>query len=646
MILNKLILATLALFGASVLFLSMHALHHHGESQSNRVGSILPSWLTNNAPTNNSRQSHHQPQATKLPDRSASRPKASNLPKYPAKVQPNIRFVHSDPVVESTHARRGQVVYAKPPSTPPANPSPGSEPKIDFTPKSDSNMTCTVSFPDKCPMYFYVKFWNKRFYPEDCYHSPLTDPNYHPKLPLDKQKFLVFQPDLGGWNNIRMAAETAIMLAHASGRTLVLPPMANWYLLWHGKNPDENKSTFAKFFDLSKIQEAVHMISMEEFLTHLAFKGKLKVPLNTTKSAAEYLKLPREKNLWKYMFSACYVERWEPGKQFIAFHLRYRNDSKPATPTSLSAYMDPHFDRNSPRFKEMKAHGRMLRPYNEQLHNELCLYFPGHNNNDYRLLTHFYTYLYWEDLHIANIYKRIVRDRMHYHDILFCAAGKIIELIHKEAALLMHPEDPASFMPSPQRADHRSGGGNVFDPKAVTYYAAHIRRGDFQYAETKLPAEEIWNNIRPLYNFNVTKLLYISTDEKDRKFFQPFVNDNGVVVRFFDDYVQQLPNFFEPNDGNGYSFKGTKLYVTKNHVGMLEQIICANAHTFVGTPLSTFTGYITRMRGYYRDGRYKNTFYTMKNYMYQLQKQRPLVGPFWAREFELSHRDIDDYFQP
>jgi hypothetical protein len=35
-----------------------------------------------------------------------------------------------------------------------------------------------------------------------------------------------------------------------------------------------------------------------------------------------------------------------------------------------------------------------------------------------------------------------------------------------------------------------------------------------------------------------------------------------------------------------------------NHLGMVEQIVCANAHTFIGTPLSTFTGFITRMRGF------------------------------------------------
>jgi hypothetical protein len=37
--------------------------------------------------------------------------------------------------------------------------------------------------------------------------------------------------------------------------------------------------------------------------------------------------------------------------------------------------------------------------------------------------------------------------------------------------------------------------------------------------------------------------------------------------------------------------------VNRNHIGMMEQVVCANAHTFIGTAKSTFTGYITRMRG-------------------------------------------------
>ena len=55
--------------------------------------------------------------------------------------------------------------------------------------------------------------------------------------------------------------------------------------------------------------------------------------------------------------------------------------------------------------------------------------------------------------------------------------------------------------------------------------------------------------------------------------------------------------------------------------------------------------YIYDPTGYYRDGRYERTFYTMPDAMYQLQRKRPLVGPFWAREFEKAHHDIDDYFK-
>mmetsp|Transcript_9258 Transcript_9258/g.20460 ORF Transcript_9258/g.20460 Transcript_9258/m.20460 type:complete len:210 (-) Transcript_9258:1868-2497(-) len=47
----------------------------------------------------------------------------------------------------------------------------------------------------------------------------------------DEEKFLTFEPDRGGWNNIRMAMETILVMAHAMGRTVVLPPENHMYLL-------------------------------------------------------------------------------------------------------------------------------------------------------------------------------------------------------------------------------------------------------------------------------------------------------------------------------------------------------------------------------------------------------------------------------
>ena len=133
---------------------------------------------------------------------------------------------------------------------------------------------------------------------------------------------------------------------------------------------------------------------------------------------------------------------------------------------------------------------------------------------------------------------------------------------------------------------------------------------------------QIWANVAHLLDTNVTRLLYIATDEKNKAFFKPFhqvrcassslpclslgarpaslnsplalripstsrpVCHQAFTVRFLDDFIDRA------HLGDNH--------LNQNHLGMVEQTVCANAHTFVGTPLSTFTGYITRMRGYYR----------------------------------------------
>lgn len=50
----------------------------------------------------------------------------------------------------------------------------------------------------------------------------------------------MFDPDHGGWNNIRMGMETILVFAALTGRTLVIPPKQKMYLLGKDKG-EKNK---------------------------------------------------------------------------------------------------------------------------------------------------------------------------------------------------------------------------------------------------------------------------------------------------------------------------------------------------------------------------------------------------------------------
>jgi GDP-fucose protein O-fucosyltransferase len=65
-------------------------------------------------------------------------------------------------------------------------------------------------------------------------------------------------------------------------------------------------------------------------------------------------------------------------------------------------------------------------------------------------------------------------------------------------------------------------------------------------------------------------VVYIATDEKDQTFFESFVKTFKAVY-FLSDYTESA-NFTDLN---------------QNHIGMVEQVICANAHTFIGMSLIT-----------------------------------------------------------
>ena len=126
--------------------------------------------------------------------------------------------------------------------------------------------------------------------------------------------------------------------------------------------------------------------------------------------------------------------------------------------------------------------------------------------------------------------------------------------------------------------------------------------------------------------------LYISTDETDKSFFKPFIQDYD--TSFLDDFKPLFPDL------------NPKFY------GMLDQIVASRGGVFFGTAYSTFTSYINRLRGYYSKGQKSKGYENGEIESYYLHEKsqdiklmmkhfEPVNKPFWAREFPVAWRDID-----
>jgi hypothetical protein len=69
--------------------------------------------------------------------------------------------------------------------------------------------------------------------------------------------------------------------------------------------------------------------------------------------------------------------------------------------------------------------------WNQTVAQQDILHFPA-GSKDYRLLAHFYGMIYFSDPVQSHYYKRFVRDYLHYHDAIYCAAGKVVQAVQLE----------------------------------------------------------------------------------------------------------------------------------------------------------------------------------------------------------------------
>jgi hypothetical protein len=254
------------------------------------------------------------------------------------------------------------------------------------------------------------------------------------------------------------------------------------------------------------------------------------------------------------------------------------------------------------RMAEFLADRKTICVYNDQLQRADVLHFHGKKQLGGRLLVHFYAFLFFQNPAEELWMKRFVRDHVRYIDDIQCAAARIVQAVR----------------------DHSQTNGN----KGV-YDSFHIRRGDFQYKKTRVEASEIVAAATDQIPKGAT--VYVGTDERRKDFFQAMSEYWDVV--FLDDFTDLVTD------------------INPNYYGMIDQLVTSRGRTFFGCWWSTFTGYITRIRGYhsqndelegYEMGLLPQTFYyALAEHKTKLLDYWPIKKGFFAREFPTSWRNLD-----
>jgi hypothetical protein len=442
-------------------------------------------------------------------------------------------------------------------------------------------------------------------------------------------------------NNIRMSMETVLTMALAMGRVLVLPPSQKMYLLGKG----QATFNFADFFPLQELAEehaGFDIITMEQFLEETMGKTK------DTKSQKIVFPPDNKKTKWDgdsgfksklapWLRSIAVDPNWNPNHCIATFPKNGDQQNIDMLQQSMSEILkeegdfagkmafEHYINKPTPvdastkdRLRELLAQRKKLCIYDKPLQEASIIHFHGKSKAETggRLLVHFYAFLFFQDWHTDLWMKRFVRDHVRYIDDIQCAAARIVHAI-------------------------RSSNNSDKTDKLHQFDTFHIRRGDFQYKKTRVSAEEIVAVAKD--EIPVGNTVYIGTDERDKDFFKP-LKDHGWNLFFLDDFKDILGD------------------VNPNYYGMIDQLIASRGRTFFGCWFSTFSGYITRIRGYhsqtnnpigmlpdhktntqaYSEGRLPNSYYyALEEFKTRMHDYGAVKQNFYSREYPTSWRQLD-----
>lgn len=445
--------------------------------------------------------------------------------------------------------------------------------------------------------------------------------------------------DIAGWNNVRMSMETAVTMALAMGRTLVMPPAQTLLNLNDTEKNQKSAFTFTDFFHFDSIERehaGLEIIGFEEFLKREVMTGNIR-----NKTTGEPIFPPGNRTNWdgvahpltknrdaqqeamalkSFSRELGFASPWHYDDCMAGFPSKpndvsgeKRMNKMVANVTSIvggKRIYEMFINKPVPvdaapvdRLRENLADRKRLCVYTPELQKEKVFHLMGDFESKARIFVYFYVFLFFEDWRQDLWTKRFVRDHLRYKDEIQCAAARIVTAMRD--------------------ISRKNGNDGIFD-------TFHIRRGDFLdfFKKTRTTGNEIVNTTWDVLEANST--IYIATDERDKTFFEPF--RKRYKIYFMDDFKDMLEG------------------VNTNYYGMIDQLVASRGRTFIGTFFSTFTGYINRVRGYHSQkdktkgwelGIIDSYYYIPVEKKNEMRKYRPISPPMWRKEFAVGWRDLD-----
>jgi len=384
------------------------------------------------------------------------------------------------------------------------------------------------------------------------YSSASADPS-RPPLKSDG-RYLIFNRDNGGLNNIRLGWEAAGLLALHTNRTLVLPPAQTYYLIDNMvvKAGQESMSLPQDFIDVQRLKRKIPTMTFGEFYDQE--KERFNLPewmsdysttdgRTTDLSADKWLRY-MDNNLPRIQGSdVCEFDNYKSDEPLL--YARTKTQRDPNNERIAMGCMvwsglgEPKFTLSGAEWTPTAQAMSLLRD-GFVWHPE-AYEMAGHVVHKLGLFNYAALHARYNDFQYKD--KRVSAD-----DILQNWVGRAMAGDQKK------PEEPSSLLETTAANDAAASRGE----HALTTFGSFLKPGS---------------------------KLYMSTDETNPAFFETF-RKAGVEIVHYDDI---FPEFV---DGHMSEHRLRQLK------GQMEQLVATYSRFFVGTELSTFTAYIHRMRVY------------------------------------------------